>query len=61
MDKQNRGERNGNAKLNRVDVRAIGRRCDAGERVTVVARAYPGVSYNTVWAAARRRRWLHLA
>ncbi|AMU78483.1 hypothetical protein SEA_SKINNYPETE_53 [Mycobacterium phage SkinnyPete] len=59
-DRQNRGSRNGHAKLNERDVEEMRRRADAGELHRVIAADY-GVSRSRVTAIAGRKSWRHVA
>lgn len=55
-----RGERHAQAKLSRLDVLRIRERVGNGESILAVARDYP-VRYTTIFNAATRRTWRHLA
>lgn len=55
------GVKNGRARLEEDDVRAIRQRFDAGELVASIWRDYPQVSKNSVANAAKRITWPHIA
>ncbi len=58
----NRGSRHGLAKLSEDDVREIRRAYSRGERRSEIAKRFPMVKPNHLWAVAHRpERWAHVS